>query len=292
MKNNNVKKKILIISLIILLIAIVSASIWVIFNKKSMNKRDKTDTNTSVVAKVGDENLYQKDLDYEFSIYPQKNYPNIQKIILEKMITDSIILQGAKADGLIVLDDSIYNNPDKDYEKRVSTVQSAKKQVDSHVSAIEGYVVSIWYHNNNWVGPLGLEKSKEEAFQKIKVLHDDVVARKITIEKAGERIKEDTSIAQLDQAYTSNALLHFNSLLNSEKPITLNKDLDTALWKLDIGETTDIYPGQATDLKTGEKYDALYFFGQVTNKTSDSKNTVPFDQWLAAKRKMYQVTYY
>ncbi len=246
---------------------------------------------TDVIMRVGNEDLYQKDLDFELSKSPQKDDPQIKQALIDKMITDSIILQGAESDHLLTLDSTIYNNVGKDYLKRIQTVEDAKVSIDSNTDSITGFVVSIWYHNNNWIGPAGLEASKQMAYEKLKKLHDQVAANQITIQQAGEMIKNDTSIAKLDKAYKGNAILQFESLKGSNKPITLNKDLDNRLWALRVGETTDIYPGQATDLVTGEKYDALYYFGQLTNRTSPG-GALPLDQWLESKKKIYQVMYY
>lgn len=289
MQSKNLVTTVLICTLLIFVTAFAVFSYKTGLFKSSPGQKKVTPT--SVIAKVGNEELYQKDLDFEISQSPQKDDPAIKQILLNKMVLDSIILQGAESDHLITLDSTIYSSADKDYLKRVAAVETAKLAIKGSTDTINGYVVSIWYHNNSWVGPMGLERSKQTAYEKIKKLHDEVISGRITIQEAGARIKADTSIVQLDKAYKSNAIFGFESLKGSNEQITLNKDLDIALWSLKQGGTTDIYPGQAIDLVTKEKYDALYFFGQVTSRKSNGGG-MPFDPWLESKKKIYDVMFY
>lgn len=247
---------------------------------------------TDIIARVGNENIYQKDLDFELSVHPQKNEPKIRQVILNKMVTDSTILQGGEEDRDIVLDASIFNSSTKDYAKRIQAVTSVENSVNTKPDAIEGYVVSIWFRNNGYIGPLGLEKSKQTAYNKIKVLHDAVVANKMTIQQAGDIVIHDTSLKTIDLAYQNNAIFSFTSLRGNKKAITLNKDFDIALWSLEEGKATDIYLTDGIDDETGERYPALYYFGQVIKRSVVGNSDVPFDGWLVGKRKIYAVTYY
>lgn len=251
-------------------------------------KANENDVGSAIIAKVGQEELYQKDFDYEYSIHPQKDNPQIKSIILNKMILDSVILQGAQADGLLTLDSSVFNSKDKLYSVRVSTVDSVKELLESKSDKIEGDVVSIWYHNNSWIGPKGLEASKQIARQKITDLHAQVVAKKITIQEAGQMIKNDSSLAEVDRAYKNNAILHFEVLRSDARPITLSRELDSALWNLPVGGVSDVYTGFGTDLDdTSKSYEALYAFGQVSNRQFKGVSSMSYDEWVASKKKLY-----
>ncbi len=240
------------------------------------------------LVKVGSETLYQEDYDYELSLHPQKNDPDIKRVLLNKLITDSIILQSGQAQGLIKLDRSIFNSKKKDYVKRIASVKMVRDSVSTKTNGLEGKVVAIWFRNDR-IGALGLEEGKKLAYDTLTELHNLVKNGAISIEEAGRRIQQNGELAQIDESYDVNAIYSFSAYPG--KPITLSTEVDDALWKLPEGGTTDIYLADNKDSLTGETYEAYYLFGQV-QKRNEEASGMPFDQWLVDKRENYEITYY
>lgn len=244
-------------------------------------------SSNKVIAKVGEELIYQKDLETEILYYPPvKNFD--KSYLLKKIVKDSIILQAAKADGFISLNTTTYNSLTKDYLKRIKLVEEAKKIINNQADGIEGTAVFMWFINGP-VGPLGYEKSKEIVYAKILRLHTLVKNKEMTIRQAGEQIKNDTSLAQIDPAYKTNAILDFKALKGER--ITINEDFDKALWKLQKQEVSDVFVGKARNQGTGKDVEAFYSFGEVTKRITSGKVT-SFDNWFAKKEKEYAVKFY
>jgi len=289
---------------LIIIIPILSVIIFIIINPNS-NKASQTvlkyiaptfvlptTTPTSpgkVVAQIGEESIFEEDFNYEllFLISLQKDKEvELKKYIFDKIIEDSIILQENKKK--VELTKDIYNWPVKDYTKRVDTVKKLKNQIEAdlnkNITAKEGYIVSIWYLNME-NSPLGYEKSKEIAFNKISSLYTSVKSGQLTIQQAGESVKNDSSLAEIDPAYIVNAISHFR--ITSAKDICAGcvARMVPDLWSLDLNELTKIYPVKESAV---EEY---YAFGQVTKVTSGGNN-LTYKQWLDKKKSEYKIQIY
>ncbi len=242
----------------------------------------------TVIAKVGEESIFQRDLDTEIQYYPKEAKIDPKKVLLEKIIQDSVILQGAQTEKLITLDQSIYNSPTKDYLKRVKVVEDAKKAVGEKSDSIQGTVISIWFYNIK-PAAMGYEKGKETAFTKISQLQKEVKEKKITAEQAAEIIRNDTSLGEVDVQYKTNASFDFSA--TKDRRITFDPDFDNKLWGLNPGEVTDVYLAGITEPGTGQKTDTVYLFGYLDKKVSSGK-IANLDDWISKKRKDYAVTYF
>lgn len=242
----------------------------------------------SPILKVGDEIIYQKDFDFEKSGYPPVKNFDIDKILMDKLTADSVILQGAKVEGLISVDTSVFNSNTKSYQNRIKLIEKAKQAIEDHADSIIGEFVVMWFYNDT-PPKMDVEKGKEIVLGKITKLHDDIKSGKITMKQAADAIRNDTSLIDIDRSYKSNAYKEFAA--NPNKPITIDKNFDALLWKLNVGEVSDVFLGKATPLSLGKKVDAWYGFGTVMKKTTTGK-IANFDGWLAAQEKIYAVTYY
>jgi hypothetical protein len=241
-----------------------------------------------VIVTVGKEKIFQKDYDIELFYYPDKNDPSVRKNLLQKLINDSIILQGGNRDGLIPLDKSIFNSPDKDYMKRIKVVEQVKQGIEQQTDSIEATIVSIWFYNNDWIGLLGYEGGKRFAHEKITYLYDLVKHGDISIDEAGNIIKSDTSLEQIDKAYTNNAIAHVRTEANSQ--ITLSKEFDQKLRLLPVGQISDVYLASVKEDDTEITRDAVYLFGVITKRTYNP-TLISFESWLDKKRKLYEIIY-
>lgn len=290
-----INPKILIISLAIVIL--IAGLLYYLKNRPSLvtPTPEKQVATTSAnlraqkaIAKVGDEIIYQDDLDHEVAIQPQlPSNKSAINTLLKKIASDSAILQGASTEGLTLLDQTVYNSTQKDYAKRVKLVQDLEAKIRDKATQLSGEAVSIWFYNTK-PGALGLEKSKQVTFDKITKLHDDVKSGRTTIQQAAENIKNDTSLAQIDPAYKTNASFGFK--VTKGQPISFVKQLDDALWALNPGQVTNVITGQDKHAN-GKTYDALYIFGQVKEKNTNS-NALTFEEWLKEKLQKYALTIY
>lgn len=240
----------------------------------------------AVIGKVGDENIYQKDLDTELMNYPDVQGVDKRAVLLQKMSKDSIILQAAQKEGLVTLDASVYNSPQKDYAKRVSLVADVMNKIDERKNTIEGNIVTIWFFNGT-AGAVGYERGREIANQKITALHTNVTGKKMTMQQAGDAIRADSSLASVDRSYKVNASRTFKG--TSTDAITIDPNFDAVIRKLKPGEITPVFLAKSTDPDTKEVLDSLYMFAQVTKNSSGS--SVTFDQWYAQQEKQYAINY-
>ena len=245
---------------------------------------------SGVIATVGKENIYQSDYDYELNGYPNKSEKDLKQKLLKKIAQDSAILQGGQDDGLVKLDSTTFNDPKKDYQKRLLQVADIQIQEQSRSNHIDGGVVSVFFINNldNKPGPLGYEGSKKLALDKISAVYNKVKNHEISVLQAGETIRNDTSLAQIDYSYKVNAYFPFSS--NPGQQITLIKELDQALFKLRAGETSDIFIGKVKD-NTGKDVEGVYMFGSVVNKTPNAK-VDSLDKWIEQVTKKYALNTY
>jgi hypothetical protein len=237
------------------------------------------------IAKVGEEFIFQQDLDNELSSYPIKKNPNARQLLLNKIATDSIVLQGAAEDKVITLDPTVFNSPNKDYLKRIQLVDMAKNLINNQADGIQGRIISVWFYNNGLIGPLGYNKSKEIAYEKISQLQADVKNQKITINQAAEKITQDVTLDQIDKAYKTNASFKFDAKKGQQ--ITFVPEFDQLLWQLPEGGVTDVFLAKDNE---GDKKEALYLFGQVSKKINSNKTS--FNSWLPVKQKAYETIYY
>lgn len=238
------------------------------------------------IIKVGDEYIYKQDLEYEMK-YAPGNDQDKQSLLEKKLVQDSIILQGAQADGLLKLDGTIYNSPNKDYQKRIKTISEIEKSVNDKVDRITGTVITIWFFNNGIQSPLGYEKSRDVAKQKITEYHQKVARKQITIDQALELIKVDKSLDPLGE-HKNNAGFTFDIIKGEQGP-TPDDNFNNIIWGLNQGQLSPV-----TVIKNkvipGDP-DALYVFGQVKSKTTGQK-FIKYEDWLKAKQKNYAIMYF
>jgi hypothetical protein len=259
-------------------------------NRNRIEPGTKQYADTDIVMRVGHEDIYGKDLSYELAQYPPEGEDK-EQIVLQKIAADSVLLQGVREDGLMELDETFYNSLSKDYELRIAMVSQAKSLVELRGESITGSVVSLWFRNNNWIGPDGLESGKQTAFRKMTDLRNRVVNGSVTIQEVAEIIKNDAANERLDRVYKNNAYFEFTAMKGQEKWITLSKDLDQELWTLPVGRVSKLYVGTGVDENTGESYDALYLFGEVSSRNTTGEEYMSFDQWLENKKEIYEVEY-
>lgn len=272
------------------MIAVAAGLVGIVFLLKPVDKLKfplVSPPPTDQIAVVGEEVIYVRDLEAELAASNLGGAQTDRDILIEKLVNDSVILQAGKEEGIIELTDEIFNKKDKDYAKRIEAIEEVKRQVSQRGDHIQGAVVSIRFRTNDFVGPLGLEKSREIAFEKMSDLHRRLVSGELTIEQAGELIKGDESLVELDPAWQMSALFHFDARPGDS--ITLNPDFDANLWILPTGGVTDVYLAKDPVGHPDNPFEAIYYVGQVTARTvSDSSQNV--EVWVLNKKETYNVT--
>lgn len=294
MKKDKIK---LLIAAILIVIAVVISIVALTLRKSSedtgkttlteptaMNKKSEISSKDEI-GKAGEEILYSEDLDYELSLYPASPSAAIRGSLINKMFKDSIILQSAEKDGLIKLDDKVFNARNKNYRLRLRLIDLAKQEIEKKVNLLEGKAVVIWFQNGT-PGEAGYEKGRQIAFQKLTNLHQQVEQKKITIDQAITAVKEDESLIEVDTSYIGNAEIVFKA--EADSSITIDPELDAKIKELGEGELSNVMEGK--DLVPGQngKRESFFLFAQVNKKGKGS--IASFDSWYAENLKNYETT--
>jgi hypothetical protein len=278
-----------IVMLVLAMLIIVGVAFWQFqHNPRFSTLRTSLTTQKSdaVLFTVGDELIYQTDLEQEKSMYLSTVTPEIETALQVKLQEDSILLQEAGKQGLLVLDKSFYNSPSKNYQMRMVQVAAAKQELlEKELQASQGELVAIWFYNTA-PAPMGYEAGKKVAFEKITALHKRVIAGELTMKQAGEQIKADASLAQVDPAYQSNAYDTF--VLVPDQKIVFEDRADQVIRATPPGAITDVLVLEDSVGESDEKQEALYLFAQIANTTGI--DPVALTVWLEKMKPAYAIT--
>lgn len=242
-----------------------------------------------VIATVGEEYIYQSDLDDLLSSYPPtlRTSEEGKKAALQFLTEESITLQAGAKEEIINLSPSFYNSSSKDRTLRAQQAERVRTVLESNTGKISGSVFSIWFFNNNQAGSAGYEEGKKIAFQKITQYRQQMISERLSPDELAARIKADTDLAKLDFVYKQNAIYTFENV-GQDDEITIDEGFDKEIRKLKVNQVGNIYLAKAP--YQGAERDALYMFAYVTkNETSD----VPYrsvEEWLQLQKKNYAVT--
>jgi hypothetical protein len=254
---------------------------------QSLRQIDGNRDPEKIIAQVGNETIYQKDLDQELASYPMPDQETARKVLLAKIVKDSVILQAAHAEGWIKLDESVFNSLKKDYMERTKLVNEVMKIFENRQASVKGNIISIWF-NNIYPGPAGYVRGKEIAMEKITSLHARVKNKTITTHEAAQEIIRDRSLEQVDASYASNAILSFNA--GPKETISFDPGFDDLIRNLSVGDVSDVYLAKDEDGRGGGMIDAVYMFAQITEKEENGLRQ-EFDEWYTRKERAYAVTY-
>lgn len=261
------------------------------FGKKTASPAMPTNLDSAqakdIIAKVGQENIYKSDLDFEMSAYPPQKGVDKEKLLVQKLVKDSIALQAGGKDGLITLDSTIFNSPQKDYTKRVQLLAIMATKLNNSNKTLKGSLVSIWFFNGR-AGAIGYEEGKQVALSRITELHNGVKNKTLTMKQAAQSIINDPSYEQLDTSYKSNAILEF--AIGSKEQLTMDPIFDAKIRNLKPGQLTEIYLAKSSDPNTKQKRDSLYMFASVAE--NEGVNKPNFEDWFKQKESAYEITYY
>jgi len=173
---------------------------------------------------VGEETLYGCDLNVIFVLHDFEHYITTEAIgpqdanlnaILDELITQSGLLQKSKELGYIQLDETFFDNPDKDQLKRLEQVSFAREKIgDLFVKTVDFEAIVIYFHNQR-TPDIPLEQAQQAAKAKMDILYERLQRGEITMQQAGEEIAADdiigdttgVSLDDLDPIYGENAYI-------------------------------------------------------------------------------------
>lgn len=276
-------KRYLILGGFLLVLVLIAVGTYVFIFKNTKPKANQ------VVAKIGTENIYQKDLDYELQYAELAESVDRKEYALAKIAQDSRILQEAAKFGILELDDTIYNSQYKDYQKRVQAVSSVKKNYGSISKSLSGYILTHWFFNNQRPGTLGYEKGKERALERISDVREQIVSGEKTAPQIISELQNDETLVEIDPAYKSNVGFPF-TVQNTEGPL-FDTSFNEKIWSLSSGDVSDIILITDPTGPTNEPKEALYAFAVITGKVNEGVS-LPYSEWEKSLLTKYELEIY
>ncbi|MCL4338519.1 hypothetical protein M1271_02425 [Patescibacteria group bacterium] len=250
-----------------------------------------------VAAKVGQENIYNKDLNYAvYSRYyselikPSTSSANLKNKVLSELIDDSILLQASQLYpqifGNVNLNQSIFDNIDKDYQQRDKTLEQLKDSFKNKLEEkISGGRISIWYHNVNPPAKYSIEEARTIAQNKIQAIYQNLISGKITFSEAGNQIKNDDSLIDLDPNYKGNAIYLFDNVSPDTIAFPSQQVKDMVL-RLKPGQISTVTEQQSPKPSSiGEEFFAIW---TITNITNSGEGDLP--NWIDKQKSSFNIT--
>lgn len=274
----------LIFPITIVLIAVVIGFIFLRQNKP-VSKAEPWNDNpkfapTVQLATVGSEPIYGSDLNYVlYTNYPNNTLtdPQAKKVALESAATTSAILQAAKVQNIVTVSDQILTS--KDYASKTKLVNQIRDIISAKSTKYSASAISIWYYNAT-APKISESQARQIARSKIARLLNDLRTGKINMQQAGEQIKNDTSLAQIDSNYRGNAYSSFNDWTIDNPPFSFSIMNKTVL-SMNPKQYSDIIE---IEISTGmiEKLFTILYLDNVQDGQFDSLSS-----WVQAASQQY-----
>lgn len=307
-KIQNIKriKRYFMFSLVILAVSTVITSIYYLLNQKGVLPqiplsniiKQSSPPSTlippdKIIARVGEENIFQKDLDYYLNLYFAGQEQQVKDKALEKITNDSIILQEGFKLNYIILNKDNFNSPDKNIASRSALIQIASDKIQKEfIAQISGETISMWFDNPSYPKPsIGVEAAKQIVRQKMDKFRQDILTGRLTLAEAGNRINSDKEQAGIDPSYGENSYRKFTNVDRANR-LFFDPKINDLAWSLKVGEISAVTIGQDAISAGygGPLQDAYYVIIKISNKKYSPAGT--FDQWLSEAKKLYKVEVY
>ncbi len=251
-------------------------------------------------AKVGEETIYGADLNFYILVYygdvVTKGEPlteSIKNDVLNKVVRDSRILQGAAELGLLELEDSFFVGPVKDNDERLSRAQQVEEKIKSEVlNTVSGEQLSIWFHPvvNNEESEFNYEEAKQIAREKIEDVYQGLKSGQYSsFEGAAEIIQNNATLKKIDPSLEANSYVVLEGIpMGSD--FSDDADLEQAFFSLNEGEMSSILTVEinSSDLEKAVPY--RYAILKVTERKEDGYES--FDNWLKEQENRYHLEIY
>jgi hypothetical protein len=244
------------------------------------------------VMQVGEEQLYTDDFNHRLFVdYPQESAAEGEisaatlEQVFQSLVDDSMTLQKAAQEDWVTLVDTFYNNTEKDYSLRGSTIISAQEQAAKlAVATNTGEKITIWF-NNIHPPEMGIEAAKEIALEKMQDIRERLLAGTLTFPQAGDEIKADSVLREIDPSIDANAYGIYS--VKGTMEAFHDPEIFASIQALSVDEISNILTGREEDSETNEWQDVFYMVTRVTNR---SEGTDSFGAWLEGLRGEYDIT--
>lgn len=266
-----------------------------VYNPASADPAKKIFSPYDKVARIGKETIFGVDLDYLLSTFyaqdlasPGATVSYLKEKALNHAISDSVILQGGEKLGLVDLNSDIFDNKDKNNDMRGKTIRDLREKLLNSEERISGEIISIWFHNQDMTS-LPLPEAEAIAKNKIYDIYRRIQSGEITFIQAGDIVRKDTGLAQIDKNYIGNSYYEFIDKSASEGIFTF-PELAKILSELKSGEMSPVirHPIEGTPLgSSDEEFYAIIKINKLENAGAGS-----FYDWLKKEKQNYVITKY
>lgn len=245
-----------------------------------------------VIAQIGKETLFGEDLNYELKVY----FPQVLKTkdpvpeeiknkALDQIVKDSILLQAAADEGVISLNEKVFNNQKKDQRQRNIMINSIEEKINKKlINWVKGEMISIWF-KNIYEPKMGLTVARQVTREKMEAIYNDLTAGVLpSLKEAGEVIKNDPALALIDPSYKGNAYLEFE--IKQGESFFIDPKVQEEAFKLQVGQLSEILVGQDQN-PGGEFYDCNFIVMKILKRELKGYQSV--EDWFNQKSKNYEV---
>ena len=280
----------------LVLILLVFLPLIFVIGKRFQSSKKRTEEDKfplkKVIAIAGRETLYGQDLNYELSIYFPEVYKSdepvpeeIKKKALDQIIEDSLLLQSAADEGIIDLNETVFNNLNKEYRARNILINSIDEKVEQKlINWVKGELISIWF-KNIYEPKMGLEAARQISRAKMEGIYSRLKSGNlISLEQAAEEIKNDPALALIDPSYQGNAYIAFE--IEQGEEFFIDPKIQEAAFKLPVNQLSEILVGQDQS-PGGEFYDCNFIVMKVNER--EMKGFESFEDWFNQKKGNYEV---
>lgn len=231
-----------------------------------------------------------KDVEYAARFqYPEKSASALttseQKKVQNFLLEQTIVLEEAKKRNLLTVPEETFS-PNKNQLEYNTTYQKAKDLILNDVKHVSVEGVFIWFNVDNPDLAVPISQAKDITRRKMEAIRTDLIEGAITMTQAGERIKQDESLAAFDSIYKTNAYAKYPPR-NELQPIdsNLSEEDNTRLWELKTGDISPLLLGlntMNTEVSPKEGFWAVYHILEKSGSISS------YDQWLNEKINAYE----
>lgn len=230
------------------------------------------------VLYVGDETIYTDDINFYLYFYHNPEYTLGKEFtdrvlieVAEQVVRDSVIIQAGVNEDLITEPENMMDQPFKDHMERLTLAQTVKETLP--VGSVDVEVVTAWFFNS--VEPeMGVDVASEYARELLSSLHERVSGGDITMQDAGEALRQDAVMQVIDGGLEGNSYQHF--VINLGEQRYFDASVQDTIFSLQEGEISDVKLGQ--DLNASDQwYDAFYYFAYMRER---SAGVISFDEWV------------
>lgn len=213
---------------------------------------------------VGNVSLTVEDLNKRFSIfYPESseytNNPSLWREVAEKLVREASLQDYASKEGVLP------NQPQKfDPTKVALALEYFETRGTNHIS---GEVLTLWFYNTT-PPEMGLERARSLQEQRINDIRTKIESGQLTMEQAGEEIKNMTEIGEIDPVWVGNTYSKFEYVSPDQK-VFIDPKMNDFIWGLESGQLSEVVVGQ--DFHNSEPYDAYFSIVKINAKETQKQ---------------------